>query len=362
MSYDMKTFFESETNVTKRNVPHKLLKSLMYEYYKKYLDFFASTGLVDCPTYGQLYRDKTLSSANLNEADYKKYLKESKNIDHTFEVSTNPLHTIFFSAAMQDPKLHTEYYEFLSFVMYSSKYRKYFKYGVKEPVMNKLYNEYLDNNSYIYKYKNIRKVLAVTIETMLKDVGPKIYNGSDDDYLKILNSLSTRINLLLNKIATKYYDLSDSNQVMFEEASIMSEDTMILTNTDHNKIVSLMSEFKDEEIKYSFNMKIYTICDPNRKYYEAMKYTYKNALGEVFKLMNEYVNIFIKKRKAHDLPTMQKFFAYDIMSGTLKNLTITELHQKIAKLSNVSNSNASEYRKILEKYIALRMHSIMNRG
>ena len=357
----MKEFFDTQTNVTKKNVPHKLLQALMYEYYKKYSEFFASPGLVDCPTYGQLYRDKTLASADLKEDMYKKYLKESKNIDHTFEVSTNPMHTIFFMAALNDPKLHKELYEFMSFIMYSSKYRKYFKYGVKEPVMNKLYNEHLDNNSYVYKYKNVRKVLEVTVDTMLHDVGKKIFDGTDDDVLKILNSLSTRVNALLNKIASKYYDLSDSNQVMFQESNIMGEDTMILTNTDHNKLVSVMSDFKDEEIKFGYNMKIYKMVDPNKKFFEAFKHAYKNALGEIFLLMSEFINTFIKKRGAHDIPTMKKFFAYDLMSGTLKSLTITELHQKIAKLSNVSNSNSGEFRKVLEKYMALRIHSILNR-
>lgn len=361
MSYDMKLYFDNNTNVTKKNVPHKLLLAMMFDYYKKYSEFFASPGLVDCPTFGQLYKDKTLAAASLNETEYKKYLKDSKNIDHTFEVSTNPLHTIFFMAALNDPKLHKQHYEFLSFIMYSSKYRKYFKYGVKEPVMNKLYNEYLDNNSYVYKYKNVRKVLEVTIDTMLNDAGKKIFDGTDDDVLKILNSLSTRVNLLLNKIATKYYDLSDSNQVMFEETNIMGEDTMILTSTDHNKLVGIMSDFKDEEIKYGFNMKIYLITDPKRKYYDSFKLAYKNALGEIFKLMSELINTFIRKRQAHDLPTLKKYFASDLMSGTLKSSTITDLHQKIAKLSNVSNSNANEFRKILEKYIAIRIHMIMNK-
>lgn len=361
MSYDMKNYFINNTNVNPKNVPHKLLLALMFEYYKKYSEFFASPGLVDCPTFGQLYKDKTLASANMNENEYKKYLKDSKNIDHTFEVSTNPLHTIFFMAALNDPKVYKDHYEFLAFIMYSSKYRKYFKYGVKEPVMNKLYNEYLDNNSYIYKYKNIRKVLDVTIDTMLSDVGKKVFDGTDDDVLKILNSLSTRINLLVNKIAVKYYDLSDSNQVMFEETNIMGEDTMILTSTDHNKLVGIMSDFKDEEIKYGFNMKLYQAADPTRKYMESFKSAYKNALGEIFKLMNELINTFIKKRQAHDLPTMKKYFASDILSGSLKSSTITELHQKIAKLSGVSNSNAVEFRKILEKYLALRMHVLMNR-
>ncbi len=361
MSKDLKTYFDSRTSVNSKNVPHHELIKLMKDYYTKYNDFFASNGLVDCPTFGQLYKDKLMSVAKLIEDDYQKYIKESKNINHTFEVSTNPTYTTFFFAAANDDKMLNSYYEFLAYIIYSSMYRKYFKYGVKKPVMDKLYNEYLDNNSYIYKYGNIRKVLSVTVDTHVKDSKPKMINASDDDVLKVLNSLSTRVNLLLKKIGNKYYELSDSNEVMFEESNIIGEDTMILTNTDHNKIVSILEDFKAEEIKYSFNIVIYKIADPKMVFFENMRSAYKHALGDIFKLVTEYINTFIKKRNAHDIYTVQKYFASDMLSGSIKSFEITSLHVKISRLAGVSNSKSGEFRKVIDKYIALRIRQIATR-
>ena len=359
MSYDLKNFMLKYTNINEKAVPFKPLSGYITEYYKKNVEFFSSNGLVNCPTFGGEHRNRLLGVVSLDETEYKHYIKESKNVDHTFEVSSNPVFVSLFFAAAFDRKLAHSYMNFIAFVMYSSKFKKYFPYGTKEPVMDVLYNKVLDNNSYIYKYKIISKVLEVTVDTMMADVGEKLFRCTDDDVLKILNSLSTRVNELLKKVSIKYYDLEkNDNTAMFIEKDVMDEDIMITVNTDHNKLVSMISLFREEELKYGVKVKVYSIVDKQHEFFIQMQQIYKTNMGDVIKLLKEMVNTFIKKR-SHDMIAFEKHFAHDVFTGSVKSFEITNLHITIAKAAGITTSKASAFRKILERYIALRIREII---
>lgn len=359
MSFDLKNYFIKNTNINEKAVPYKPLLSFIEDYYKKNVDFFSSNGLTNCPTFGGENRNRILGTASLDESDYKEYIKVSKNVDHTFEVSSNPVFVALFFAAAFDKKHTASYMNFLAFIMYSSKFQKYFRYGTKEPVMDVLYNKVLDNNTYIYKYKIISKVLEVTVDTMLKDVHQKLYRATDDDVLKILNSLSTRVNELLKKISIKYYDLEkNDNTAMFIEKDTMDEDTMITTNTDHNKLMSLISLFREEELKYGVKVRVYSIVDKKHDYFPQMQNIYRSNFGDVISLLKEMINTFIKKR-SQDMLTFEKHFAHDVFIGSVKSFEITNLHITLAKAAGISTSNQGHFRQIVERYIALRVREII---
>lgn len=359
MSFDLKQFFIKNTNLNEKNVPYKPLSNYVADYYNKNVDFFSSNGLTNCPTFGGEYRNRFLGTVSLDEAQYKEYIKASKNVDHTFEVSSNPVFVSLFFAAAFDKKNTHSYMNFLAFIMYSSKFKKYFPYGTKAPVMDVLYNKVLDNNTYIYKYKIISKVIEVTVDTMLKDVGEKLYRASDDDVLKILNSLSTRVNELLKKISIKYYDLeANDNTAMFVEKEVLDEETMITVNTDHNKLITLISLFREEELKYGVKVKVYSILDKKHEYFIQMQGIYRSNFGDVMTLMKEMINVFIKKR-SQDMITFETHFAHDVFSGSVKSFEITNLHITLAKAAGVTTSKQGEFRTIVERYIALRVREII---
>lgn len=359
MSFDFKKYMISETLVTEKNVPFKQLIALIKDYYTKNVDFFSSNGLTNCPTFGHEYRNRFLGCMSLEEKGYSKYIKESKNIDHTFEVSSNPLFVTLYFASVFDTKNRYEYMNFLAFIMYSSKFRKYFPHGTKQPVMDVLYNKHLDNNTFIYKYKLISKVLGMTVETMVEHFGTRFDRATDEDVLNILNSLSTRINELLKKISIKYYDLDDQyNVAMFIEKDVMDEDTMITANTDHNKLMTLMSLFKEEEMKYGVKIKVYSIVDKQHIFYNDMVNIYKTNLKDIYTLLSEMINVFIRKRN-QDMITFETHFAHDVFIGSVKSFEITNLHVTLAKSQNIPTSKQSDFREVVERYIALRVREII---
>lgn len=359
MSFDFKNYMVKYTNVTEKNVPFKTLVSYIKSYYNKNIDFFSSNGLTNCPTFGGEHRNRFMGIVSVDDTHYKQYIKESKNIDHTFEVSSNPVFVSLFFAASFDNKTAAAYLEFLAFVMYSSKFKKYFPYGAKQPVMDVLFNRELDNNTFIYKYKQVGRVLNITVETFMRHFGDKLYRATDDDVVKMLNSLSTRINELLKKISQKYYELEKhDNTAMFIEKTVMDEETMITVNTDHNKLQSLVALFRDEELKYGVKVKVYTLVDKQHNYFNAMQGVYKSNFKDILDLLKEMVNVFIRKRN-QDMITFEKYFAHDVFKGTVKSFEITNLHITLAKSQNISTSKQGEFRQIVERYIALRVREII---
>lgn len=356
-TFDLKNYFRLNTNVSEKFVPNKSLIKFIQDYYNKNVTFFSSNGLNDCPTFGNEYRNTLLGCLGLDEQDYLGYIKNSKNIDHNLKVSTNSTFVGLILSASADKKNTAFYMEFLAFIIYSSKFVKYFKFGTKKVVMDELFNHHLDNNSFIYKYRNISKVLQVTVDTLLKSVGDDIYRCSDRDILLILNSLSTRINLLIRKIAEKYYELDKTNSVTFVEKSIMSEDQFISVNTNSNKLQSLMYKFKDEELKYGVKIKIYKIVDANNIFYENITRLYKEDIGSVFNIFSTMLNIFITKRD-DSLVSITNHFANDVYTNKIKSKELTELHDKVAVKLLIPTNKREEFRKTLERYIALRVREI----
>ena len=357
ITYDIKTYFRENTSVNEKNVPNKALMKFIQDYKAKNVDFFSSNGLTNCPTFGAEYKRQILGTLGLEEPEYLDFIKKSKNVDHTLKESTNSVYVGLLLSASMDKRLTKSYLEFLSFIMYSSKYVKYWKYGSKQVVMDELFDNHLDNNSDIFKYKIIDKVLEEKTKTLMSHFGNDIHRCCDRDILLILNSISTRINLLLRSISEKYYKLDKTDSVTFVEKSIMSEDEYITVNTNSNRLDNLMSKFKDEELKHGISLKVYNIVDKKHEYYTEMEQLYRAHIVKVYNLLSAMINCFLSKRD-NKIETFKAHFASDVYDNKIKSKQITDIHEDIARLLNIPNSKSAIFRTILERYIALRIRQI----
>lgn len=191
-------------------------------------DKYFSIGPLERPIFSTTSSDNYIELVGLTREEISKVLKKSKAVGSGWYIMNNPfnvanvLATRYFLIT-KNPEFvkFTQWYLIVSF--YPSIHFKYFKYGVNEACMTYTVNN-LSGKYRIKQEGNLWNIFTKMMETMLELHEKNLIKGDDKAFVRYIQDAHTRINSLIQNIASEYYDNYENQRFLSTEHESFEED------------------------------------------------------------------------------------------------------------------------------------------
>lgn len=197
-------------------------------------DVMGSDGYTKRLVFGEQRKMQMLSIYGFNMSIFNDFKRTNAVLRKNFATVSDPLNLCLLTsyANSNSPKRRV-FLDFLALKLYTSKIYRSFPNGVREERMNYVLNHVLTRKSFVVKYKTLGAVIQKVVDTYLRHFGPKLDRLTDEDMLDLLNSISTRVGLMVRKVAREYYEADAS---VYKEKEIRDRDNMRMTTNESLKI------------------------------------------------------------------------------------------------------------------------------
>lgn len=350
MVMSIKDYFNNEVDF-KKIIPK--LNQYISAFVSRNNDFFSSNGLDFCPTFGEDMRRDFLNVTGLDVDEYFMFSRQNAVLKTGFINVNDPVNLICLLASEFGGKTNKMIRVFLMFKLYTSKYNKYFKYGVDAGTMGYLYNNILTRQTMVVG-KTIMETFNQMLDTADKLFANKLKRLNDQDILDYINSLVTRINEMLKKIANKYYETDGRIKV---EKDIVAEDILITTSSDTDRLTQVIRNFKQTE-SYGVNKEIYNLCDTKGVFRGEFVEGHDKALDTLYGIADEMIDLNTKMEKG-SIKNFKTSFSHNAFRGKLKSKDLTDMIDTYAEASGVKTNQRRAYRDVVYRYVSLRIYKIL---
>jgi hypothetical protein len=197
----------------KSKVKSDLLQQYIAKYFDRNHDVLFDTGVSKRLFFRAEDEFIIFKATDIKPSEVEDILKRNKLIKSTWEILNNPFNiTIMlisrYYLLKEDKKSLENSLMYLSLFLYSSLHYKYFKFLPNENVMAYTVNN-LSNKYYIKTQGNLVKAIYSTVMTNHETYDKVLARGTDEDLLRYITQLRTRLNSFIKNIAKEYYNTKE---------------------------------------------------------------------------------------------------------------------------------------------------------
>ena len=236
---------------------------------------------------------------------------------------------------------------YMSYLMYTSAHKGFFKYKPNKQVMDYTMNN-LSNRFFIKQEGTIQGALEQTVVGAMNGrFMPEVTRCADVDTKDILSALETRISSLIKHIANDYYENHKSGKYMNHEDEDLSEENFHLSDNISFKINRLVSAVTSSIISEGFdqNTIVRRAIQLNsgasaKKLIPMLDTIIENDMSEISKMVSDILVLFIYKESLNsinDVRTM-KFISESLQlyKSNAQNAEITRVKERLLKWIDIS--------------------------
>ena len=209
MSYEIKQLFD-EHHIDKRD--QKVLDQIT-NYLSNNHDAMLDGIYKKFVIFGTTNENRITNLYDISTAEWNKFKSKHKTLHKDFKVSGSLLRMALANSFYTTGE--RLFLDFMAVTIYGSRWSVYFRHGVKEHVMKYVVDKKLNMKSYFKKYGSSFVVVQNVISSIIngedasaseiKKITQAMKDDSDDNMIYLVNSIYTRINSVLNILATHYY-------------------------------------------------------------------------------------------------------------------------------------------------------------
>ena len=276
--------------------------------------------------------------------------------------------------------------DFLAVTIFGSRWKQYFRHNVKEHVMKYVIEKKLTMKSYFKQYGSAYVALQETISTILqgetasdaKKITAILQTPNDQNMIDLVNTIYSRINSLLNTLASHYYAAEKEEKSGYiinvsdeaEEGKLSLSNNSLKVSNLQSMVDNLNSTSLDELI-----LKTLRLDTPIRR--GCVTSVLCNSKERIFA---QYANIYIDyyvKTHGTDWNKMKQLFITKSNTARMKDSQAKVLDSKIMKLIREFIRNYTKYSdedpgdlktsngivkltKVVKDYIIIKTRALMN--
>lgn len=324
------------------------------EFISDNIEGLTSKSFVQSVIFGGDRKHDLLNIYNFDERDFKSFKRGNKYLTKS-EENKDPLNSLLlFSYFAHDDKEEAK--RFLIFLMikfYSSKYKKYFKYGVVEERMEYTIQN-LSQRYDIKKHGTLLKVFRKKLETMLNKYGKEFKRMNDGDVYDngILTHFSTRVNLMVRPLANNEY--YENEKVMWKDEEIRDRDNQRLTSNVSVEFDTIKNNITTKAIKFGMDDKTLNQINGG-KFRKDFQNMYDNDAKKIAYLYTLMIDDYITNTSSLSIEKAKRYGVVEhFKKSRKKNPEIKKTMEELA--NEYCTSNKSEFVRTLNRYMVVSIH------
>lgn len=379
-SFEIQDFFE-EHYIKDRD--QKVVEQI-YRYLSNNHDAMLDGLLKDFIVFGSTNEARITNLYDITTAEWNKFKGSHPLLKKDFKVSGSLLRMgLIISYYKTRDRI---FLDFLAVTIFGSRWKQYFRHNVKEHVMKYVIEKKLTMNSYFKQYGSAYVALQETISTILqgenasdsKRITAILQTPNDQNIIDLVNTIYSRINSLLNTLASHYYaaEKEEKSGYILSVSDEAEEGRLSLSNNSlkisnlKSMVDNLTSTSLDELI-----LKTLRLETPIRR--GCVTSVLCNTKEKIF---SRYANIYIDyyaKTHGTDWNKMKQQFITKSNTARMKDPLAKELDSRIMKLirefirnyTKYSNEDPEDLKtsngivkltKTIKDYIIIKTRALMN--
>ena len=379
-SFEIQDFFE-EHYIKDRD--QKVVEQI-YRYLSNNHDAMLDGLLKDFIVFGSTNEARITNLYDITTAEWNKFKGSHPLLKKDFKVSGSLLRMgLIISYYKTRNRI---FLDFLAVTIFGSRWKQYFRYNVKEHVMKYVIEKKLTMKSYFKQYGSAYVALQETISTILqgenasdsKSITAILQTPNDQNIIDLVNTIYSRINSLLNTLASHYYaaEKEEKSGYILSVSDEAEEGRLSLSNNSlkisnlKSMVDNLTSTSLDELI-----LKTLRLETPIRR--GCVTSVLCNTKEKIF---SRYANIYIDyyvKTHGTDWNKMKQQFITKSNTARMKDPLAKELDSRIMKLirefirnyTKYSNEDPEDLKtsngivkltKTIKDYIIIKTRALMN--
>jgi hypothetical protein len=379
-SFEIQDFFE-EHYIKDRD--QKVVEQI-YRYLSNNHDAMLDGLLKDFIVFGSTNEARITNLYDITTAEWNKFKGSHPLLKKDFKVSGSLLRMgLIISYYKTRDRI---FLDFLAVTIFGSRWKQYFRHNVKEHVMKYVIEKKLTMKSYFKQYGSAYVALQETISTILqgenasdsKRITAILQTPNDQNIIDLVNTIYSRINSLLNTLASHYYaaEKEEKSGYILSVSDEAEEGRLSLSNNSlkisnlKSMVDNLTSTSLDELI-----LKTLRLETPIRR--GCVTSVLCNTKEKIF---SRYANIYIDyyvKTHGTDWNKMKQQFITKSNTARMKDPLAKELDTRIMKLirefirnyTKYSNEDPEDLKtsngivkltKTIKDYIIIKTRALMN--
>lgn len=379
-SFEIQDFFE-EHYIKDRD--QKVVEQI-YRYLSNNHDAMLDGLLKDFIVFGSTNEARITNLYDITTAEWNKFKGNHPLLKKDFKVSGSLLRMgLIISYYKTRDRI---FLDFLAVTIFGSRWKQYFRHNVKEHVMKYVIEKKLTMKSYFKQYGSSYVALQETISTILqgenasdsKRITAILQTPNDQNIIDLVNTIYSRINSLLNTLASHYYaaEKEEKSGYILSVSDEAEEGRLSLSNNSlkisnlKSMVDNLTSTSLDELI-----LKTLRLETPIRR--GCVTSVLCNTKEKIF---SRYANIYIDyyvKTHGTDWNKMKQQFITKSNTARMKDPLAKELDSRIMKLirefirnyTKYSNEDPEDLKtsngivkltKTIKDYIIIKTRALMN--
>lgn len=379
-SFEIQDFFE-EHYIKDRD--QKVIEQI-YRYLSNNHDAMLDGLLKDFIIFGSTNEARITNLYDITTAEWNKFKGSHPLLKKDFKVSGSLLRMgLIISYYKTRDRI---FLDFLAVTIFGSRWKQYFRHNVKEHVMKYVIEKKLTMKSYFKQYGSAYVALQETISTILqgenasdsKRITAILQTPNDQNIIDLVNTIYSRINSLLNTLASHYYaaEKEEKSGYILSVSDEAEEGRLSLSNNSlkisnlKSMVDNLTSTSLDELI-----LKTLRLETPIRR--GCVTSVLCNTKEKIF---SRYANIYIDyyvKTHGTDWNKMKQQFITKSNTARMKDPLAKELDSRIMKLirefirnyTKYSNEDPEDLKtsngivkltKTIKDYIIIKTRALMN--
>lgn len=233
-------------------------------YIDKNSDILLTLDLSQRISFSDYDRAVIYNAAGLNEEQVKVEISNSKYINKTNKIHTNPFYCsciLVMRELLQEKKPDAAQLviSYMSLMMYTSIHKGFFQYNANKNIMDYTIAN-LDNSYRIRQMKSLYAFIEDNAQVAFKTYQDRIKRADDADITWVVDALWVRIKGKIRKIANAYYDNHKSGRYLnadttsYEEGDyhMMDNNSYMIDRLANKTYIKLLNhQFDSRFIKYS---------------------------------------------------------------------------------------------------------------
>lgn len=379
-SFEIQDFFEDHYI---KDRDEKVIEQI-YRYLSNNHDAMLDGLLKDFIVFGSTNETRITNLYDINSSEWNKFKGSHPLLKKDFKVSGSLLRMgLIISYYKTRNRL---FLDFLAVTIFGSRWKQYFRHNVKEHVMKYVIEKKLTMKSYFKQYGSAYVALQETISTILqgenasdsKRITAILQTPNDQNIIDLVNTIYSRINSLLNTLASHYYaaEKEEKSGYILSVSDEAEEGKLSLSNNSLK--ISNLKSMADNLTSTSLDeliLKTLRLETPIRR--GCVTSVLCNTKEKIFsKYANIYIDYYVKSHGT-DWNKMKQQFITKSNTARMKDPQAKELDTRIMKLIREFVKNYTKYSnedpedlktsngivkltKTIKDYIIIKTRALMN--
>ncbi|MGL5312063.1 MAG: hypothetical protein ACRC92_02335 [Peptostreptococcaceae bacterium] len=338
----IKDYFNKNINFTKVNPS-------VEKYIRSFItinsDVYLSDGFSKKLIFGEQRKRDMLRIYGFDVASYNNFAPTNPTLSTGFATVNDSLNLLLLTSNMKVKS--RMFLEFLAIKIYTSKYARSFPYGVKEPEMLATISG-LSNRYLVKKHKTMQATVSALVDTYCRRYAKELDRLSDEDYLELVNGISTRVGIMIRNVAREYYANTDKQ---YSQKDNTDEENFIMTTNESLKIEGAMNSVINYNTTRGVDLSVLKSVNgmKYKSYYETLFREEHNAVNGITR---EILNGTIKAKKCNTVSDVRA----NIVTYSVKNKSGAHYKEIDKLIDKHSIPDKIKFRETFIKYMSVKIY------